>query len=202
MGDVVYIPGKTVAVEAAATMLTALGIVGDARTPERLVQALHQLAGARSEDPRRHLLVQFPPTSSNPGLVTVTDVPFVSLCEHHLLPFTGVATVAYLPHPGESIVGLSKLARLVQDYAARPQVQERLTDQVVVALMEVLKPRGAACAIIGAHSCMATRGARTGYSAAMATMQFDGALNEQPWRADFTARLVTPAWRGAGNSAP
>ncbi len=178
----------------AAAMLDALGIRGDDKTPGRLVRALDELAAGRHTDPGRHLEVQFPPTATEPGLIVVTDVPFTSLCEHHLLPFTGVATVAYLPTPGSPIVGLSKLARLVQEYAARPQVQERLTDQVATALHLGLKARGAACAVRGVHSCMALRGARTGLSAAMVTVQYAGDVGQAPWREEFTDRLNTPLW--------
>lgn len=180
----------------ATAMLDALGIHGDATTPHRLVRALHELTRGRAIDPRRHLAVQFPPTSTTPGIIVVEDVPFVSVCEHHVLPFTGHATVAYLPKPGQPIVGLSKLARLVQDYAARPQVQERLTDQVVTALMDVLDPAGAACAVRGTHSCMALRGARTGTSSAMTTTGFAGVLAGDPYRREFVGRLVTAPWRG------
>ncbi|MBM0203540.1 GTP cyclohydrolase I [Micromonospora sp. STR1s_5] len=176
-------------------MLRYLGVHGDQETPGRLVRALHEMTRGRLMDPRRHLAVQFPPTGLDPGPVIVEDVPFVSVCEHHVLPFTGVATVAYLPKPGQPIVGLSKLARLVQEYAARPQVQERLTDQVVTALMEVLAPAGAACAVRGVHSCMTLRGARTGQSSAMTTVQYAGVLRNDPYRREFAGRLVTAAWR-------
>jgi GTP cyclohydrolase I len=181
---------------AARQMLTDLGIHGDDRTAGRLVRALHEMTAGRLVDPRRHLHVQFPPTSTEPGPIVVEDVPFASVCEHHVLPFVGHATVAYLPRPGQPIVGLSKLARLVQDYAARPQVQERLTDQVVTALMEVLDPAGAACAIRGVHTCMTLRGARTGHASAMTTVQYAGVMHDDPWRREFAARLTTPAWRG------
>lgn len=180
----------------AADMLKALGIRGDDRTATRLTRALHELTAGRLGDPRDHLAVRFPPTSTEPGLIVVTDVPFVSVCEHHVLPFHGVATVAYLPPPGGEIVGLSKLARVAQDYAARPQIQERLCEQIVCALMDVLQPRGAACAVRGIHSCMTLRGARTGQSSAMTTTQFAGLLTEQPWRGEFTAHLTTPPWTG------
>lgn len=176
-------------------LLKALGIHGDDDTPGRMARALHELAAGRLGDPRRHLAVQFPPASTDPGLIVVTDVPFVSLCEHHILPFAGVATVAYLPCPDSQIVGLSKLARLVQEYAARPQVQERLADQVVTALQDVLDPRGAACAVRGSHTCMALRGARTGMGSAMTTVQFAGELQADPWRSEFNAHLTTAAWR-------
>lgn len=92
-------------------------------------------------------------------------------------------------------MGLSKLARLVQEYAARPQVQERLADQVVTALWDVLEPLGAACALRGVHSCMALRGARTGQSAAMTTVQYAGRLHSDPWRSEFNARLCTASWQ-------
>lgn len=183
------------AVEHAAKMLAALGIAGDDRTPLRLVRALDELTHARGEDPRRHLRVRFPAASAQPGLIVVTDVPFVSVCEHHVLPFHGHATVAYLPAPGDEIVGLSKLARLIQETAARPQVQERLTDQVVTAIVAVLAPLGAACAVRGAHSCMAHRGARAGADAAMTTVQYAGVLDSDPWRSEFRSHLVTPPWR-------
>lgn len=178
----------------AAAMLGALGIHGDDKTPTRLVRALDELAAGRDLEPDRHLDVQFPPTTTEPGLVVVADIPFTSLCEHHLLPFTGVATVAYLPSPGSPIVGLSKLARLVQEYAARPQIQERLTDQVATALHLGLKARGSACAVRGVHSCMALRGARTGLSASMVTVQYAGDVGQSPWREEFTDRLNTHPW--------
>jgi GTP cyclohydrolase IA len=189
------IPAEHDAVEHAAKMLAALGIHGDDQTPLRLVRALDELAGGRDLDPRRHLAVRFPPVTTRPTLVVVTDVPFVSVCEHHVLPFHGHATVAYLPEAGQDIVGLSKLSRLVVEQAARPQVQERLTEQIVDALVEVLEPAGAAVAVRGSHSCMAHRGARAGADAAMVTTQYAGALETDPWRGEFLARLDTPAWR-------
>lgn len=183
------------AVEHAAKMLAAIGIVGDDQTPLRLVRALDELTAGRDLDPRRHLAVRFPAVTTRPTLVVVSDVPFVSVCEHHVLPFHGHATVAYLPREGRKIVGLSKLSRLVVELAARPQVQERLVDEVVTALVEELDPEGAAAAFRGSHSCMAHRGARAGADAAMVTIQYAGALTRDPWRGDFLARLDTPAWR-------
>jgi GTP cyclohydrolase I len=185
------------AADAAGDMLKHLGITGDFDTPMRFVKALHELTEGRLDDPRRHLEVQFPPVTANPHPIVVEDVPFTSVCEHHLLPFTGVATVAYIPKGGQPIVGLSKLARLVQGYAARPQVQERLTDQIVSALMTTLEPAGAACAIRGVHTCMALRGARTGLHSGMTTTQYEGAMRDDPWRTDFAARLNTRPWTGA-----
>lgn len=189
-------PDLELAARHAAAMLGVLQIDGvDDRTPMRFVRALHELAAGRDLDPTRHLQVEFPPVSKDPGLVVVTDLPFVSICEHHLLPFTGVVTVGYLPAVDAPIVGLSKLARLVQEYATRPQVQERLTEQIATALDRPDRARGSACAVRGVHSCMALRGARTGDQVAMVTSQYLGALTVDPYRAQFDARLAGPAWR-------
>lgn len=175
------------AVVACRELFSRLGIVGDERTPTRYVRALAELTRGLATDPRRHLEVTFPPTSADPGLITARAVPFTSLCAHHLLPFYGTATVAYLPKPQARIVGLSKMARLVQDYAARPQVQERLAAQILDALTTRLHCRGAAVAIRGMHTCMALRGATTGPGAEMVTVDHAGELAEQPWRGEFAA---------------
>lgn len=176
-------------------MLDALGITGDEGTPLRLVRALDELAAGRDVDPDRHLLTQFDAVSPDPGLVVVADIPITSLCEHHMLPFTGAATVAYLPLPGESIVGLSKVARMVTEYAARAQLQERLTCQVADALATRLPVRGSACAVRGTHTCMALRGSRTGLAAAMVTVEHRGDLARAPWREQFGANLWPPGYR-------
>lgn len=182
------------AAEHCAKMLAALGIAGDGDTPTRLVRALDELAAGRHVDPRRHLQVRFTGTA-RPGLIVVTDIGFISLCEHHVLPFPGVATVAYLPKPGDQVVGLSKLARVVKEYAANTQLQERLTDEILAAIVEELRPQGAAVAVRGKHSCMSLRGARAGDGSAMATYRYAGALEADPWRREFHAHLVTPPWR-------
>src|SRR5438105_14909247 len=113
------------------------------------------MAGMR-DDPRRHLKTVFHERYDE--VVLLRDIEFHSLCKHHLLPFTGRAHVAYLPDG--RVVGLSKLARLVEGYARRPQVQERLTTQIADALMEELNPVGAACVIEATHTCMTIRGAK------------------------------------------
>lgn len=169
-------------------MLDALGLAGDEGTALRLVRALDELAAGRDVDPDRHLRTQFEGVSDDPGLVVVTDIPITSLCEHHMLPFTGSATVAYLPRAGQPIVGLSKLARMVTEYAARPQLQERLTTQIATALTR-LPVDGAAAAVRGTHTCMALRGSRTGLAAQMVTVEHRGVLRESPWREQFAANL-------------
>lgn len=187
-------PDSTAATAACESMFAALGIVGDDQTPARHVSALIELTRGLAEDPTDHLSVTFSPVSPEPGLVIVTDVPFVSLCAHHGLPFTGSFTVAYLPKPEAQIVGLSKLARMVIGYAARPQVQERIAAQSISALMGTLNARGAAIALRATHSCMAHRGVRTGTASGMVTVEHDGELRRSPWREEFTAaaaRVIT-----------
>lgn len=146
--------------DAVALFLDALGVdEGDHTedTPERVAKAWRHLLGGYEEDPKQHLHKQFS-APENPGLVVVSGIRLASTCAHHLLPITGTATVAYRPKPGSNVVGLSKLARVVEGYARRLQVQERIGSQVVEALMEVLAPEGAACIITAAHGCMSLRG--------------------------------------------
>ncbi len=126
------------------------------KTPNRVARAYAELMSGLYEDPRRHLRTVFHERYDE--IVVLRDIPFYSLCEHHLLPFTGRAHVAYLPDG--KVVGLSKLARLVEGYARRPQVQERLTMQIADALMDELKPVGAACVIEAVHTCMTIRGVK------------------------------------------
>jgi len=147
------------------------------RSPARFVKAMLELTAGMHLDPDRHFAVTFPPPSGDPGMVVVPGIPFVSLCEHHLLTFTGTATVAYLP--AGRIVGLSKLARVVQEYAARPQVQERLGDQITEAIGKNLQTLGAACVLRSVHSCMTLRGARA-TGAEMVTSHLTGRFRDDP----------------------
>ena len=126
------------------------------RTPERVAKMYEEVFAGLQEDPERHLEVQF--EAEHDEMVMVRDIAFYSMCEHHLLPFVGKAHVAYVPGEAGKITGLSKLARLVEAYARRPQVQERLTSQVADKLMEVLEPRGALVVIEAEHHCMSMRG--------------------------------------------
>ena len=128
------------------------------RTPERVAKMYEEVFAGLQEDPERHLEVQF--EAEHDEMVMVRDIAFYSMCEHHLLPFVGKAHVAYVPGETGKITGLSKLARLVEAYARRPQVQERLTSQVADKLMEVLDPRGALVVIEAEHHCMSMRGVR------------------------------------------
>lgn len=142
---------------AAADFLAALGIDLDQdglrETPARMARAYAELFG-----PRPMRLTTFANAEGYDELVMAREIPFRTVCEHHLLPFSGVAHVGYLP--GERILGLSKLARLVEHFAARPQTQERLTKQVADCLAMCIKPRGAGVVLEAEHSCMTLRGVR------------------------------------------
>ena len=140
---------------AAADLLTAFGLDLDdetlAGTPGRMVRGLTELL-----TPREFTLTTFPNDGGYDELVVARSIPFVSLCEHHFLPFTGTASVGYLP--GERILGLSKMARVVELFARRPQVQERMTTQIAGWLDEHLHPRGVGVVIEAEHTCMTLRG--------------------------------------------
>ena len=131
------------------------GLVG---TPDRVARACEELFGGIADDPARHLRKQFH-EPGNEELVVVRDIPFHSMCEHHLLPFIGRAHVTYIPRDGR-ITGLSKIARCVAGYAARPQLQERLTAQVADAMVDELDPLGVLVVIEAEHTCMTMRGIR------------------------------------------
>jgi len=117
-----------------------------------------EVCGGLHQDPEAHLVTQF--EAGHQEMVIVKDIPIYSLCEHHLVPFFGVAHLGYIPNEEGRITGLSKLARLVDGYARRPQVQERLTSQCADALENILEPRGAIVVIEAEHLCMAMRGIR------------------------------------------
>ena len=127
-------------------------------TPARVARACKEIFGGMQEDPSLHLLRQFH-EPGNEEMVIVKDIPFSSMCEHHLLPFTGRAHVCYLPRDGH-ITGLSKLARCVEGFARRPQLQERLTQQVADAIDDRLNARGVIVVVEATHTCMTMRGIR------------------------------------------
>jgi GTP cyclohydrolase IA len=145
------------------------------KTPNRVARAYAEQMAGLKEDPRIHLKTIFHERYDE--VVLLRDITFNSLCEHHLLPFMGRAHVAYLPDG--KVVGLSKLARLVDGFARRPQVQERLTTQIADALMEELNPIGAACIIEATHTCMTIRGAKKP-GATMVTSALRGIFKENP----------------------
>jgi len=128
------------------------------RTPARVAAMYAELMSGIGTDPGDFLNVTF--ASDHDEMVLVRDMPFSSLCEHHLLPFIGKAHVAYIPNDEGCITGLSKLGRLVLGYARRPQVQERMTTQIADAMARVLRPRGVLVVLEAEHLCMSTRGVR------------------------------------------
>src|SRR3954469_11577896 len=142
---------------AAADFLTALGLdlgaAGLSETPARMARAYAELLTPRPFD-----LTTFDDDEGYDELVLARSIPIRSVCEHHLLPFVGVAHVGYLP--GDRILGLSKLARIVEHFACRPQVQERLTKQIADWLSDQLSPQGVGVVIEAEHTCMTLRGVR------------------------------------------
>ena len=172
------------AVQAAAAFLTALGVSTDtgatADTPRRMARAYAEMLSPRSFD-----LTTFANDEGYDELVLARGIPLRSVCEHHLLPFVGVAHVGYLP--GERILGLSKLARVVEHFACRPQVQERLTKQVADWLDAQLQPKGVGVVIQAEHTCMTLRGVQAAGSDTV-TSTLVGVLREdQRSRQEFFA---------------
>jgi len=129
---------------------------GLVETPARVARMYAEVCSGIHEDPADHLIKTF--DVDHDEMVMVRDIPMYSLCEHHLVPFFGVAHVAYIPQKGGMITGLSKLARLVEGYARRPQVQERLTSQVAGAIQRTIDPQGTLVVLEAEHLCMSMRG--------------------------------------------
>ncbi len=128
------------------------------RTPERVASMYEEIFSGLDDEPARHLTITF--EAEHDEMVMVRDIPLFSVCEHHLVPFAGRAHVAYIPGEDGRITGLSKIARLVEGFARRPQVQERLTTQVADALVDVLAPTGVLVMIEAEHLCMSMRGVK------------------------------------------
>lgn len=125
-------------------------------TPERVARMFTELFAGLREDPSRHFQVLF--EEQYDEMVVLRDIPFHSMCEHHLLPFMGKAHVAYIPRG--KLVGISKLARTVDSFARRPQLQERLTNQIADMIMDRLDPKGVAVILEAQHTCMIIRGVK------------------------------------------
>jgi GTP cyclohydrolase IA len=169
---------------AAREFLAALGVELDAEelqeTPGRMARAYAELF-----DSPPFRLTTFPNDEGYDELVVARDIPFRTVCEHHLLPFAGVAHVGYLP--GERILGLSKLARLVEHYAARPQTQERLTKQIADSLDARLQPRGTGVVLEAEHTCMTLRGVRARGSTTITSALLGTLRADARSRAEFLA---------------
>lgn len=168
--------------QGAVDMLGALGLPIDsaemADTPRRMAHAYAEMLSVGAFD-----FTTFPNSEGYDELVLIEELPFRSVCEHHMLPFVGVAHIGYLP--GERILGLSKFARVVNFFSHRPQTQERLTTQIAGHLQQQLSPRGIGVVIEASHTCMTLRGARA-VGARTVTSALLGALRENPSsRAEF-----------------
>jgi GTP cyclohydrolase I len=156
-------------------------------TPRRVAKAFKELYGGYDQDPREVLERTFKEVGGYDDIVLVRDIPFHSHCEHHMVPFVGKAHIAYLPHDG--VVGLSKLARVVEVFARRLQTQENLTAQIIDAINETLNPRGAAVMIEAEHMCMTMRGVHT-HGVSTLTHRFTGVFAEDRNEQDRFYALV------------
>ena len=169
--------------EAEAAVRTLLAWAGDdptreglLETPARVAKAYGEFFAGYEQDAGAILSKTFKEVGGYDDIVLVRDIPFSSHCEHHMVPFVGKAHIAYLPHDG--VVGLSKLARLVEVYSRRLQTQENLTSQIIEAINEHLGPRGAAVMLEAEHMCMSMRGVRA-HGAATITHRFTGVFAEE-----------------------
>ena len=156
-------------------------------TPARVARAYEEIFAGLHRDPAEILSVTF--DISHEEMVLVRDIDLYSMCEHHLVPFHGVAHVGYIPAKNGKVTGLSKLARLVDVYARRPQVQERLTSQIADALMKHLEPQGAIVVVEAEHLCMTMRGVRKP-GASTITSAVRGQLREPASRAEAMSLIL------------
>jgi GTP cyclohydrolase I len=154
-------------------------------TPDRVARMYAELFAGLHTNPAIHLEKTF--TQKQDEMVLVKDIEFASCCEHHLLPFMGKTHIAYLPNG--QIVGLSKLARVVEAVAKRPQVQERMTEELADLIMKHLKPRGVAVVIEATHTCMTIRGVRKPGSATITSSMRGGFLDNPATRAELMALI-------------
>ena len=183
--------------EAEAAVRTLIEWAGDdpdreglAGTPERVVRAYQEFFAGYNEDPVALLAKTFEETAAYDEMIVLRDIRLESHCEHHIVPILGKAHVGYLP--AGRVVGISKLARLVEVFAKRMQIQEALTSQIADSIQEVLQPRGVAVVIEAAHQCMTTRGIRKP-GVSMVTSRMLGAFRDDPsTRREFFAMIGSP----------
>lgn len=188
-------PGRIEAEEAVRTLIRFLGDdpnrEGLKQTPARVVRAYKEWFAGYDQDPDAILKRTFGEVGGYNDVVVLRDIPLESTCEHHMAPIRGRVHVAYLP--STRVVGISKLARLVEAYGRRLQIQERLTAEIADALVRVLSPRGVAVVIDAAHECMSSRGVRT-HGASLITRAFKGVYEPQDARRDIL-ELMKPQMR-------
>ncbi len=199
--SVVEKPTRKEAEEAVRTLLRWAGDdpvrEGLRETPSRVVRAYEEFFSGYDTDPRELLERTFEETDGYDEMVLLRDIRFESHCEHHLAPIIGRAHVGYLPK--SRVVGISKLARLVEAYAKRLQIQEKMTAQVANTISEVLEPAGVAVVIEAAHQCMTTRGVHKP-GVTMVTSRMLGAFRKDPsTRREFLSMIGSPANLGPAN---
>jgi GTP cyclohydrolase I len=163
------------------------------RTPERVAAMYEEIFAGLDDEPARHLTITF--EAEHDEMVMVRDIPLFSVCEHHLVPFAGRAHVAYIPGEDGRITGLSKIARLVDGFAKRPQVQERLTTQVADALVDVLAPTGVLVMIEAEHLCMSMRGVKKPGALTVTSAVRGSFKNNAATRAEALALITHPGNR-------
>jgi GTP cyclohydrolase I len=184
-------PVQARAAKAIRELLTAVGEDPDRdglrETPARVARAYREIFAGLRQDPAKVLTTSF--DLGHEEMVLVKDIEVYSCCEHHLVPFHGVAHLGYIPNSDGRITGLSKLARLVDVYARRPQVQERLTTQIADAMVEYLRPRGVIVVIECEHLCMSMRGVRKPGSRTV-TSAVRGQLRDTATRAEAMSLIA------------
>lgn len=178
-------------IEARLAVKTLLAYIGEdftreglQDTPRRVIKALEEMTEGYGINPAAILSTDFAGGSYD-QMIIIRDYPFVSMCEHHMLPFFGVATVGYIPGKDKRVVGLSKLGRLVDCFARRLQIQEQMTEQIAEQLQLHLKPKGVGVRLTASHSCMSCRGVNK--TAQMVTTALRGVFYEGSVRAEFLA---------------
>ncbi len=194
-------PDRDAAEEAVRTLIRWAGDDPDREglrgTPRRVAEAFVEYFSGYDEDPHTYLQRTFSETEGYDEMVVLRDVRFESHCEHHMAPIIGKVHVAYLPR--RRVVGISKLARVVDVYAKRLQIQEKLTAQIANAVNDVLEPAGVAVVVEAAHQCMTTRGVHKP-GVTMVTSRMLGAFRDDPTtRREFLAMIGDPASRHAGD---
>ena len=195
-------PSRTQAEEAVRTLIRWAGDdparEGLLETPSRVVRSYEEFFAGYEHDPKLVLARTFEEVEGYDEIIVLTDIRFESHCEHHMVPIIGKVHIGYLPD--KRVVGISKLARLVEVYARRLQIQEKMTAQIADSLQEVLKPRGVAVVIEAAHQCMTTRGVhKPGVS--MVTSRMIGAFrSDARTRREFLSIIDMAGTRGIPNS--
>lgn len=184
-------PTKQEAEEAVRVLLSYIGEdatrEGMRKTPERVIKSYDELFAGYKMDINEILSTTFSDISNFDDIVLLKNINFSSLCEHHMLPFSGFVDIAYLPNG--AVVGISKIARLVDAYAKRLQIQEKMTANIAQALEDYLKPRGVAIRVSASHSCMTARGTYKGGSM-LESSHFTGVFKDNPgYRKEFWTML-------------